>query len=312
MRRSVLPPLVAGALLLSLAAPAQAAPAEEAPPVGNVNVVIGGVALGQFTFPLEAGKALTIQRHALDPGEIIRWKGPSTVVAMHGNEDGDLTNYPNCTSQQRWRAYPAYYVARSKAAGTLTGVTVNTSSVPIEFYTVKSEAIGLPQTDAQLHREPTSPKPGDVISGEQPNPGGVGDPVTAASGCPTGPEGETTQLASGRMASSQGIDLTDHSQIVVYRHTLPAGYSSGWYSPYWPTLIIPVSGDFTVAHGCNDAAAQPVGRASVAQGPMLVKSSGAAEYLSVSWNVQNGFPIDVPFYLPEGPPAECPESALPL
>jgi hypothetical protein len=45
---------------------------------------------------------------------------------------------------------------------------------------------------------------------------------------------------------------------------------------------------------------------------MLVKSSGAAEYLSISWNIQNAFPIDLPFYLPEMPPAGCPESALPL
>ncbi len=211
MLRSALAPFLASALALSVAAPAQA---EESEPIGNVNVVIGGVAFGQFTYPLEAGKTLTVQRHVLDPGEIITWNGAATYVAMHGNEEGDLTNFPNCNSQQTWRAYPAYYVARSKAAGTLTGVTANTSTVAIEFYTVKSEAIGAPQTDAQLHREPTSPQAGDVIAGEEPNPGGIGDPVTAAGGCPKGAEGETTKLASGVMGTSEGIDLTDHTQIV--------------------------------------------------------------------------------------------------
>ncbi|MBA3742157.1 hypothetical protein [Sporichthya sp.] len=309
MHRSAVTPLLAGALILPLAAPAQAAESE---PVGNVNIVIAGVAFGQFTYPLEAGKRITIQRHVLDPGEIISWNGPSTVVAMHGNEDGDLTNFPNCRSQQTWRPYPAYYVARSKEAGTLTGVTANRSSVPIEFYTVKSEAIGVPQSDGQLHREPTSPQAGDVIAGEEPNPGGVGDPVTVANGCPAGAEGETTQLASGVMGASKGIDLTDHTQIVVYRHKLAAGYSSGWHSPNWPTVIVPISGEITTQHGCTDVTPQPVGEADVATGPILVKSKGAAEYLSVVWNIQNAFPVDAPFNLPEMPPAGCPESALPL
>ena len=130
MRRSVLAPLLAGALALSVTAPAAA---EEAMPIGGVNVVIGGVAFGDFTYPVEAGKRVTVQRHVLDPGEILTWKGPSTVVAMHGNEDGLLQNYPNCNSVQNWRPYPAYYVARSKDAGTLRGVTHNPSSVAIEF-----------------------------------------------------------------------------------------------------------------------------------------------------------------------------------
>ena len=121
MIRSVLAPLLAAVLsfpLLTLA-PAAAAPAEVAPPVGGVSVVTAGIAFGDFTYRLEQGKKLTVQRHVLDPGEIIRWNGPSSVVAMHGTEEGDLTNFPNCFSQQRWRAYPAYYVARSKDAGTL-------------------------------------------------------------------------------------------------------------------------------------------------------------------------------------------------
>jgi len=308
MLRSVSIPLLASALALSVATPA---PAEEAPPIGDVGVVIAGIALGAFTYPLEAGKRLTIQRHVLDPGEVITWHGPSTVIAMHGNVDGDLTNFPSCTAQQVWRAYPAYYVARSKKAGTLTGVTANTSSVQIEFYTVRSEAIGAPQTDGQLHREPTSPQAGDIISGEESNPGEVGNPVTPAKGCPAGAEGETTALASGVMSSSQRIDVTDHSQIVIYRHTLPAGYNSGWYFPYWPTQIIPVRGEITMQHSCTDATPQPVGQASVAKGPMLVKSSGGAEYLSVTWNIQNGFPIDLPFNLPELPPSGCPNTAVP-
>ena len=54
-----------------------------------------------------------------------------------------------------------------------------------------------------------------------------------------------------------------------------------------------------------------MGEAFLAEGPMLVESAGAAEYLSVSWGIQSAFPIDVPFYLPETPPTGCPESALP-
>ncbi|WP_019872776.1 hypothetical protein [Sporichthya polymorpha] len=309
MRRSVLAPLLAGALALSVTAPAAA---EEAMPIGGVNVVIGGVAFGDFTYPVEAGKRVTVQRHVLDPGEILTWKGPSTVVAMHGNEDGLLQNYPNCNSVQNWRPYPAYYVARSKDAGTLRGVTHNPSSVAIEFYTVKSEALGVPQSDGQLHREPTTPQAGDILAGEEPNPGGIGDPVTAANGCPIGVEGETTELASAVMDSSAGIDLTDHTQIVVYRHQVPAGYSSGWHSPYWPTLVIPVAGQLDVARGCTDTSAYPVGKGFRADGPVLVRSAGEAEYLSITWNIQNGFPIDLPFYLPEPPPTSCPETALPL
>jgi hypothetical protein len=112
------------------------------------------------------------------------------------------------------------------------------------------------------------------------------------------------------MTSSEGIDLTDHTQIVVYRHTLPAGYNSGWYSPYWPTMIVPVKGEVRLAKGCDDGTALPVGSAAMAKGPLLVRSAGEAEYISVSWNVQNAFPIDVPFYLPEPPPSSCPESPL--
>lgn len=316
MLRSAAAPVLAGALALSVTAPAAAtpaAPAEEAMPIGNVGVVIAGITFGDFTYPLEAGKRITIQRHVLDPGEVIRWEGPSTVVAMHNNEDGDLTNFPNCTSQQRWRAYPAYYVARSKEANTLTGVTLNSSSVPIEFYTIASEAIGAPQSDGQLHREPTSPQPGEVLAGgAEAAPGEVGDPVTAANGCPSGPEGETTRLAAGKMTSSEQLALSDHTQIVVYRHTVPAGYHSGWYSPYWPSVLIPVSGEISVARDCGDGTALPVGSAARTEGPTLVRSDAAAEYLSVSWNVQNAFPIDVPFYLPEAPPSGCPETALPV
>lgn len=313
MRRSALTTLVAGALAVSLTAPAAAEEAEEAMPVGNVNVVIGGVTFGDFTYPVEAGKRITISRHVLDPGEVIRWKGVSTLVAMHGAEDGDLTNFPNCNSQQRWRAYPAYYVARSKEAGTLTGVTANTSSVRIEFYTVKSDAKGAPQSDGQLHREPEAPQAGEVLSGgAEAAPGEIGDPVMAANGCPAGPEGETTQLASGVMDSSEGIDLEDHTQIVIYRHKLQAGHNSGWHSPYWPTLVIPVGGQIEVAKDCTDSTAYPVGKAFRAQGPLQVRASGTAEYLSVTWNIQNAFPIDVPFYLPEAPPSSCPETALPL
>lgn len=312
MQRFVVTSLLAGALAVSLTAPAAAAPAEEAIPIGGVGVVTAGIAFGDFTYPLQAGKRITVQRHVLDPGEIIRWDGPSTAVAMHNNEEGDLTNYPNCTSQQRWRAYPAYYVARSKDAGTLTGLTQNASSVPIEFYTVSSEAIGAPQSDGQLHREPEAPQVGEVIGeGPEAAPGEIGDPVMAANGCPSGPAGETTQLASGVMSSSEGIDLEDHTQIVVYRHTVPAGYHSGWHSPYWSTVVIPVRGELTVSRTCADATPRPVGQAFRAQGPLLVTSAAPAEYLSVTWGIQNAFPIDVPLNLPELPPASCPESALP-
>lgn len=313
MRRFTLTSLLTGALVLPLAGPAAASPtAATAGPIGEVGVVIAGVALGEYTYPLQEGKAVSVKRHVLDPGEVIRWNTPETLIAMHGNEDGDLTNFPNCNSQQGWRAYPAYYVSRSKDAGTLTGVTANLSQVQIEFFTIESDAIGAQQRDDQLHREPTSPQAGDILAGEEPNPGGIGDPVTVANGCPSGPEGETTQLASGRMSADQSPEMIDHSQIVVYRHKVPAGYNSGWYAPYWPTTVIPVSGDISITHGCNEGKAQPVGQAFPAEGPILTTSGNGAEYLSISWGVQNAFPIDVPFYLPERPPFECPETALPL
>lgn len=308
-------PLLAGALLFPLAAPSVAGPAGTGPvgtgPVGwTISSLTAGLAFGDFTYPVNAGKEITVERHVLDPGEVIRWNGPGTTVAI--NQSGNLTNFPSCSSKQQWRAFPAYYVVRSQALGTLRGVTANLSEDQIELITITSGATGLPQRTDQLHRHSGNeiPEIGDV--GETANEGGIVDPVEPAAACPSGPAGSTTRLASGTAASDEQIDLLDHNQIVVYRHTMPAGFNSGWFASFDPTVIVPVAGQMEWSQGCDDAVPRPVGTAFYPEGPHLARNvgSGPAEYLSLVWNVQNGAPVDVPVLIPELPPTECPDSIL--
>jgi hypothetical protein len=313
MPRFALPSLLAATLLLPVAAPATAADAAAGPVGASVQVVTSGLAFGDFTFPLAAGKKVSIQRHVLDPGEIVRWNKAGTTVAI--NQTGQLQNFPSCKTQQLWRAFPAYYTVRSKELGTLAGVTANLGDKQVTLFTITSDAVGAPQTDAQLHRHSGDEVPGvgDLTGGgedEQVGPGDVVDPIAPAAGCPGGAPAESTTLASGVMGTSQGIDLVDHNQIAIYRHTLPAGYNSGWYAPFDPTFIVPVRGELTTQQDCGDATVRRPGEAFVAGTPMLARTTGAAEYLSVSWNIQNGFPVDQPFYVPELPPTDCPDSPL--
>ncbi len=112
------------------------------------------------------------------------------------------------------------------------------------------------------------------------------------------------------MGPAQGISLIDHNQITIYRHTVPAGYNSGWFSPYDTTLVVPVRGEFTTQQECTDVTTRKPGGAFVVDPHVQIRATGAAEYLSVAWNTQNGFPVDQPFYVPELPPTDCPDSAL--
>lgn len=312
MPRFTVAALVSGVLLLPLATPAAAL--STAGPVGaGVTKVTDGLAFGDFTYPLVAGRKVTIQKHVLDPGETVTWSGEGTTVAI--NQSGELRNFPSCKSQQTWRAFPAYYVVRSQELGTLKGVTANLGDKQVVLITITSEAVGAPQTDAQLHRHSGDEVEniGDLSSGQEDEEVGennIVDPIVPATGCPSGGAAETTTLASGAAKSTQGINLVDHNQIAVYRHTLPAGYNSGWYSPFDPTFIIPVRGELSAQQDCADAATLKPGDAFMPGSRMLVRSSAPAEYLSVSWNIQNGFPVDQPFYIPELPPTDCPDSAL--
>lgn len=307
-------PFVVSTLLAPAAAPAVSV-AQSAGPVGaNVKLVTSGLAFGDFTYPVAEGKRVTISRHVLDPGEIVTWNSPGTTVAI--NQTGELRNFPSCTSQQTWRAFPAYYVVRSEQLGTLQGVTANLGQRQVELFTITSEAIGAPQTEGQLHRHSGDEIPGvgDLTGGgeaeESAVPGGVVDPVGPANGCPSGPAAESARLAAGVMGAAQGISLIDHNQIAIYRHTVPAGYNSGWYSPFDPTFVVPVRGEITVANDCADAVTREPGTAFMANPRTLVRSTGGAEYLSVSWNIQNGMSVEQPLYIPELPPTDCPDSPL--
>ncbi len=306
MSRFAICSLVAGALLLPLATPASAATGT--PFGGSVQKVTSGLAFGDFTFPLAPGKKVTIARHVLDPGELVRWDGPGTTVAI--NETGPLQHFASCRTQQLWRAFPAYYTVRSKQLGTLNGVTVNSGKDQVVLFTITSEAVGATQGESQLHRHDGNeiPEVGDV--GETSTPGAVVDPVQPADGCPSGAEAETTTLAEGGMGAASGIPLIDHNSITIYRHSLPAGHSSSWYSPFDPTLVIPVRGEFSTQQDCADVTARKPGGAFVVEPHVLMRSTEGAEYLSVSWNTQNGLPVDQPYYIPEVPPTDCPDSAL--
>lgn len=312
MSRFAVVPLLAGALMFPLATPGAAAPAGLGPVGASTEVVTAGLAFGDFTYPLTAGKQLTVQRHVLDPGEIVRWEGEGTTVAI--NQTGELANFASCRTKQLWRAFPAYYVVRSKALGTLSGITANLGQDQVELITITSGEVGAPQREDQLHRHAAEGSGLEDLGEEEEAaaPGAVVDPVVPAGGCPAGAPAETTDLASGVVAASTAIELIDHNQIAVYRHTLPAGYNSGWYSPFDPTVVIPVSGEITSSLGCSDATPRRPGSAFYAEGPLLVTNPGSepAEYLSVSWNIQNGFPVDVPVYVPEPPPTGCMDSVL--
>lgn len=312
LRSAVLAPLAAGALLLPLATPAAAG--TTVGPIGaSTQLVTSGLAFGDFTYPLAAGKQVTIQRHLLGPGEVVRWDGPGTTVGI--NQTGELRHFPSCSLQQTWRAFPAYYAVRSQELGTLRGVTVNPGQAPVELFTITSGATGAPQRNDQLHRHSGDeiPSVGDLTAGgedEEVGADNIVDPIKPAGGCPAGAPAETSTLAAGVMAGDQAIDLTDHNQIAIYRHTLPAGYNSGWYATFDPTFILPGSGEISTQQDCNDALTRRPGDAFMASTPVLVRSTGAAEYLSVSWNIQNGFPVDQPFYVPELPPTDCPDTVL--
>lgn len=111
MRRAALLAIPAAAgLLLAAAVPAPAAQSV-AGPVLTSEILTAGLAFGDFTYPVQVGKRVTVRRHTLDVGEVVEWRNePSTTIALF--QSGSLTNYPNCSSKQGWRAFPAYYVVR--------------------------------------------------------------------------------------------------------------------------------------------------------------------------------------------------------
>ncbi len=305
--RSLFAGVLAGALSLPLAAPAAAAPAGS--PLGaETTLVTSGLAFGGFTYPLASGKQVTIERHVLDPGEIVRWDGEGTTVAI--NQSGPLQHFPSCRSTQLWRAFPAYYTVRSEQLGTVKGVTVNQGKVPVVLFTITSEVVGAVQNESQIHRHSGDeiPEIGDV--GENTD-GAPVDPVVPANGCPDGTLAETETLAEGAFTGTPPqLDLVDHNQIAIYRHRVPAGYNSGFFSPYDVTFAIPVAGEITTQHECTDATVRRPGQAFALDPHVLVRTAEAAEYVTVAWNIQNGFPVDRPLYVPELPPTDCPDAVL--
>lgn len=308
MSRIVLAPLLAGVLLVPAVLVPNVTPAAAAETTTRVTF---GQAFGDYAYPLAEGKLFTIQRHVLDPGEVVRWRSEGTTVAIHQTRGVTLTNYPSCTSKQSWRAFPAYYVARSAAAGTLTGVTLNATDKQIELFTLVSEAVGEPQSSEQLHRHPSE---GAVIV-EDPMAGDEGvivDPVEPATGgCPDGPEAETAVVAAGRSTADDAFEVVDHNLIAVYRHSVPAGWASRWRSPVGPSLLVPIDGEVTSQRGCEDVTPRRTGQAFVVDGPLMMTSRQGADFLEVMWNIPNGTPFDTPPYLPELPPTACPASAVP-
>ncbi|MGQ0632271.1 MAG: cupin domain-containing protein [Sporichthyaceae bacterium] len=312
-------PLAAAAALVAAATPIVVAPQAGARsdglgPVGmSAEFVTAGIQFGDFTYPLAEGKKITVSRHILGPGQILRWEGPGSTIAL--NQDGPLAHFPSCTkgatTQQRWRAFPAYYYLRTADTKTLTGMTVNTGNEPVELISLTSEALGVPQTAAQLHRH----APDASSEGEAATLGEVVDPVLPAKSCPRGSGAQTSVIASGISTVDKGFDLIDHEQIALYRYTLPAGYNSGWHFLPDETFVIAISGQATRFTGCNESTVQKPGSAylhDAAGAPQLITNPGAdsAEYLAVVLDIPNGFPVDVPTALPAPPPMQCLDSPL--
>ncbi|MGQ0626356.1 MAG: hypothetical protein ACT4PP_17120 [Sporichthyaceae bacterium] len=303
-----------GAALGLGAAPQAGARTTGLGPVGmSAEFVTAGIQFGDFTYPVATGRKLTVSRHLLEPGEVLRWDGPGSTIAL--NQDGLLAHFPSCTkgasTQQRWRAFPAYYYLRTADTKTLRGMTVNTGEQSVELISITSEALGVPQTPQQLHRHAA----GENEAGEEGAPGEVVDPVLPAKACPSGAAAESAVIATGISTLDAGFDLLDHEQIALYRYTLPAGYNSGWHFLPDQTLVIQTSGEATRFTSCTASSTQRAGSVylhDAAGSPQLITNPGssAAQYLAIVLDIPNAFPVDVPTAIPAPPPMQCLDSPL--
>lgn len=291
-------PLVAGSLLLATAAPSSATPNQ----VGGLGgeVVGAGVALGAYDFPIDAGRAFTVERYSLKPGEVIRWGSkPRTVVVIPTG--GDLVHFPSCSQQYPMANGQSNWVPLSKEAGTLASVTANQTDVPVEVVAVISDVAGVPQRPDQMHRE-----------------GGEGPPEPdpqPADGCPTGAAAQPVETVTGTATAGARINTIDHDQVAVYRYSLPAGTSTGWHFVPDQGLMLPVRGTVDVRPDCGAGTPLQPGQAKLtaADGdPQLVANDGsdAAEYLLVVFSIPNPWPANVPDVVPGPPPSDCPETLL--
>ena len=256
------------------------------------------IAFGDFAFPVEAGESLTLRRYVLDRGEVVDWGAePGTVLGLV--QSGRMSNVLGCSQAQLWRSPVGYYLPRSEAAGTLGGVTVNDGDEQAVILAVVSGAVGPAQWDDQKHRHGA-----DEV-----------DRPRAVEGCPSGPAAEVEHLAEVRTGTTAAFDQVDHNQIVVYRHRLAPGSSSGWHELPDAGLIVQADGSTTVWTGCDERVTYEPGRAYVhdaASRPRLVTNPGTdvAEYFLVAFDVPANHPADVPRIIPAPPPSGCPQSTL--
>lgn len=265
----------------------------------TVELVGSGSAFGAYTFPIATGKTATVRRYTLAPGQVISWgPRPGTVVAIV--TAGEATNYLSCKLKQNWKPDHSYFLARSKAAGTLSGITVNESNAPAEILAVISAVAGPAQRPDQLHMEAGKPE----------------DAPLAAIGCPSGAPATSTDLGSGRVTGNGDFAQDDHQLVTIYSYALAPGYSSGWLYLTDPGFLVQTKGTVEIWRDCTNKVRREAGTTylndAIDESERFVNSSSSqAEFLVVGLNVSSVYPLELGPAFPELPPSDCPQTAFP-
>jgi hypothetical protein len=301
-RTAVAAPLLAGALLTATVAPATAR--TDAVSVGSstVETTAYGTAFGGYSFPVAAGRKVSVRHYTLAPGQAITWgRTPETVIGvLWDGDEGGVTKYLGCRQKQTWKLGHGFYFLRSKAAGTLDGVTVNESKSPAEVYAIVSEAPGQPQAQADLHTDNGVPE----------------NPPVPAGGCPTGEPATMQEVGSAVSTGDGSFRADDHQGIAVYTVKAAPGWASGWHYLSDPGFLIQTKGTVEVWSNCSTKRVQEPGKAyvndSMTRSERITNSgTSPAEFLIVSFNQPDFYPPDLGPALPELPPSDCVDTGIP-
>jgi hypothetical protein len=299
-RTALAAPLLVGALLTAAVAPAAAR--TDAASLGSSTVDLAGygTAFGAYSFPMAAGHKVSVRHYTMAPGQVINWgKNPGTVIGVLYDGDG-VTNYLGCKQKQSWKVGHGFYFVRSKAAGTMDGVTVNESKEEAEVYALVSDAPGEPQAPADLHQENGAPE----------------NPPVPAAGCPIGEEATMQELGSGIATGTSSFRTEDHQGIAIYTVKAAPGYSSGWQYLADPGFLIQTKGSIDVFQNCETKVVHEQGKAyvndAVENSKRFVNSGTTpAEYLVISLNQADFYPAELGPATPELPPSGCVDTGVP-
>jgi quercetin dioxygenase-like cupin family protein len=299
-RTAIAVPLLVGAVLAATVAPATARTDAVALGSSTVDLTAYGTAFGGYSFPMAAGRKVSVRHYTMAPSQIIDWgKTPETVIGVVFDGDG-VTNYLGCKQKQPWKVGHGFYFIRSKAAGTLDGVTVNESKDEAEVYALVSETPGQPQAQSDLHTDNGVPE----------------NPPVPAGGCPTGEAATMEELGSAVATGTGSFRTDDHEGIAVYTVKAAPGYSSGWHYLADPGFLIQTKGNVEVWSNCGTKRTQEAGKAYVndsMERSQRISNSGTspAEFLVITFNQADFYPPDLGPMTPEFPPSDCVDTGIP-